>query len=89
MVCPSSWRKIDLFTPSFNLITLLFLTVFKLFWQINLFSIIPHYEVKAKEMKGNLLMALMSASGPSSKKIMGGCFVPSHWIKVNWKKNHC
>jgi hypothetical protein len=38
---------------------------------------------KKKKLNGNLLMALMRASGPSSRKIMGGCLVPSHWIKVN------
>jgi hypothetical protein len=31
-----------------------------------------------------LLIALMRPSGPSSRKIIGGCFVPSHWIRVSW-----
>jgi len=36
MVCPSSWSKINLLTPSPNQITLLFLTVFKVFQEFTL-----------------------------------------------------
>ena len=38
MVCPSSWRKIDLFTPSFNLITLLFWQFSRCIWGLACFQ---------------------------------------------------